>query len=158
MLVSSEWAYAGAELSEMAAKGRYHEDVFGVMVSAKAARQTRASLASKKAELLQLAELIRADDAPGKHALDETSTMRWNESVSALALDLRSTHHVLLDSFCLGTCAQCFASHVHGVRDTLLELLCCSLFVAALSACLSCWVTGLQDNCCQGSTLDSLHL
>lgn len=53
-------------MSEMAAKGRYHEDVFGVMVSAKAAQQTRASLAGKKAELLHLAELIRADDATGK--------------------------------------------------------------------------------------------
>lgn len=49
----------------MAAQGRYHEDVFGVMVSAKAAQQTRAKLAGKKAELLKLAELVRADDAAG---------------------------------------------------------------------------------------------
>ena len=55
----------GAELSDMASKGRYHEDVFGVMISAKVAQQTRVNLASKKAELLELAHLVRSCDIAG---------------------------------------------------------------------------------------------
>ncbi len=49
----------------MASKGRYHEDVFGVMISAKASQEARASLAGKKAELLKLADLVRSGDAAG---------------------------------------------------------------------------------------------
>lgn len=50
----------------MAASGQYHEDVFGVMISAKAALSARATLAGKKAGLLNLADLIRSGDTAGQ--------------------------------------------------------------------------------------------
>ncbi len=112
----------GAELSDMASKGRYHEDVFGVMISAKAAQQTRLNLASKKAELLELAALVRSCDTAGA-----------NLSLSHGVCVLGRMH--------LLRCMLC----VHAAA--VLHAMCTCCACCACCCCAACWDVSTSLHC-----------
>ncbi len=127
----------GAELSDMASKGRYHEDVFGVMISAKAAQQTRVNLASKKAELLELAALVRSCDTAG-------TTLSLSHGVCARP-HASAALHAARGCSCCAACYVC------------MQLLCCMLCAHAAAvlhagmsaqACIASYALDQSPLCC----------